>query len=145
MAALALLTVRLQRRAATSSGHHDRAVGFAPTENLPLPATPNAAEFRACSRLHAIRQSSGASAMNATNPDGSVTVTVPLEITVRLASGAVHVGMTTSVGAALAAAGAGTGADALPAPARQSKVDADTTTVVVTTKPSSPATSLPCR
>ena len=73
--------------------------------------------------------------MNATNPDGSVTVTVPLEITVRLASGAVP-SAPASVGAALAACTAGP-VRTLPAPARQSRWMPTTTTVVVTTRPSS--------
>lgn len=61
--------------------------------------------------------------MNATNPDGSVTVTVPLEITVRLASGAVP-SAATSVGAALAAAGAGP-VRTLTRASEAVKVDAD--------------------
>ena len=61
--------------------------------------------------------------MNATNPDGSVTVTVPLEITVRLASGAVPPAAA-SVGAALAAAGAGP-VRTLTRASEAVKVDAD--------------------
>ncbi|WP_156862104.1 DNA/RNA non-specific endonuclease [Casimicrobium huifangae] len=94
-----------------------------PTENLPLPTAPHAANSASVRASTPSANPQGASAMNATNPDGSVTVTVPLEITVRLASGAVP-SAAASVGAALAAAGAGP-VRTLTRASEAVKVDAD--------------------